>query len=78
MVAWYGNRMPKSFVPGERARAAKRVGGWSMAISGLIYAGLFAFAPMDVAVIAGCAAILLGIAVTFGYCLSLKNRAAAT
>ncbi|HEV2083182.1 MAG TPA: ammonium transporter [Brevundimonas sp.] len=76
MIAWFGNRMPKAFVPGDRARSAKRVGGWSLAISGLIYAGAFAFAPLDVAVMVGCAAVLLGIAVTFGWCLSLRQRAA--
>jgi hypothetical protein len=78
MVAWYGNRTPKTFVSGARARQAKRVAGWSLAISGLIYAGAFAFAPMDTALIVGCGAIILGIAVTFGYCLSLRNGAKAT
>lgn len=73
MVAWYGNRMPKAVVPGARARQANRVGGWSMALSGLVYAGLWAFAPTQVAVIGGCGAIILGIVVTFAYCLSLRG-----
>ena len=77
MVAWFGNRMPKTFVPSTRARQAQRVGGWSMALSGLAYAGLWAFAPFDVALIGGCGAILLGIAVTIGYCLSVRDRANA-
>ena len=77
MVAWFGNRMPKTIAPGARARQAQRVGGWSMALSGLVYAGLWAFAPFDVALIGGCGAILVGIAVTIGYCLSLRNRAKA-
>ena len=77
MVAWFGNRMPKTFAPSARARQAQRVGGWSMALSGLVYAGLWALAPTDVALISGCAAILAGIAVTIGYCLSLRNRANA-
>jgi len=77
MVAWFGNRMPKTFAPSARARQAQRVGGWSMALSGLVYAGLWALAPTDVALIGGCAAILAGIAVTIGYCLSLRNRANA-
>lgn len=75
MVAWFGNRMPKTIAPSARARQAQRVGGWSMALSGLVYAGLWAFAPLDVALIGGGGAIMLGIAVTIGYCLSLRARA---
>ncbi|MGA0545150.1 ammonium transporter [Brevundimonas sp. VNH65] len=77
MVVWFGNRMPKTFAPSARARDAQRVGGWSMVLSGLIYAGLWAFAPHEVAVIGGSAAVLIGIAVTVGYCLMLRGRAAA-
>jgi uncharacterized membrane protein len=74
MVAWFGNRMPKTIAPSAHARQAQRVGGWSMAISGLVYAGLWAFAPFDVALIGGCAAVIGGIAVTVFYCLSLRGR----
>ena len=77
MVVWFGNRMPKTFAPSARARDAQRVGGWSMVLSGLVYAGLWAFAPHDVAVIGGSTAVLIGIAVTVGYCLMLRGRAAA-
>ncbi len=75
MVASFGNRMPKRMVPNAHARQATRVGGWSLAISGLIYAALWAFAPLNVALIGGCGAIILGMAITFGYCLSLRDRA---
>ena len=77
MVAWFGNRMPKTIAPGARARQAQRVGGWSMALSGLVYAVLWAFAPFDVALIGGCGAIILGMAVTIGYCLSMRGKATA-
>lgn len=77
MVAWFGNRIPKTIAPSARARQAQRVAGWSMALSGLVYAGLWAFAPMDVALIGGCGAVLFGIAVTVAYCLSLRGRAKA-
>ena len=73
MVAWYGNRMPKAFVPSARARQVARVGGWSLVLSGLVYAGLWAFAPVQTALWLGCGAVLLGIAVTAGYCLSLRK-----
>ncbi|QSX75198.1 hypothetical protein HIV01_001095 [Lysobacter arenosi] len=75
MVAWFGNRMPKKFVPNALARKAARVGGWSMALSGLIYAALWVFAPKQVAVAGGSAAVILGILVTIGYCLSLRSKA---
>jgi hypothetical protein len=74
MMAWYGNRMPKAFVPSAVARRVVRLGGWSTVLSGLAYAGLWAFAPIQVAVWAGCAVVAAGIAATFGYCLLLRSR----
>lgn len=78
MIAWQGNRIPKTIAPTEWARKAQRVAGWSMAVSGLIYAGLWAFAPLDVAVVGGCGAVLAGILITIGYCLSLRAKAKAS
>lgn len=77
MIAWWGNRMPKAFVPSDCARRARRVAGWSLFVSGLVYAGLWAFAPMKVATWGGTLAIAAGIVLTLGYCLTLRARAAA-
>ena len=77
MIAWFGNRMPKAIAPSAAIRQVKRVGGWSMVLSGLVYAGLWAFAPIQVAVVGGCAAVIAGMAVTSGYCLVLRARARA-
>ncbi len=77
MVAAFGNRLPKTFAPSETARKVNRVGGWSLAISGLIYAVLWAFAPFQVALVGGCAAIVIGIAITFVYCLRMRARTEA-
>jgi hypothetical protein len=74
MMAWYGNRIPKAFVPNALARRAKRVAGWSLVLSGLVYAGLFAFAPLPMALWGGAAAVLGGIVVTIGYCFSLHAK----
>lgn len=74
MLAWFGNRMPKQFVPDRNAKQAARIGGWSMALSGIVYACLWVFAPFQVAVVGGCAAVLIGIAVTFAYCLALRSK----
>lgn len=76
MLVWFGNRMPKAFVPAETARQIQRVGGWSMVVSGLVYVALWAFAPLSLAVVGGCAAVIAGLIVTVGYCLSLRRKAA--
>ena len=77
MIAATGNRIPKKFVRGAGARKAQRVTAWSMVLSGLVYAAAFVFAPtVEAATAIGCGAVILGMAVSFGYCLSLRNRAA--
>ena len=78
MVAGFGNRIPKAFVASAQARRAKRVAGWSMVLSGVMYAGMWIFAPIPVASWGGFCAVLAGIAVTMGYCLSLPSKAKAT
>ncbi len=75
MIAWYGNRMPKALAPSVRARQIARVAGWSFVLSGLAYAGFWAFAPIQVAVIGGCAVVGAGMLVTLGYCLSIRSKA---
>ncbi len=77
MLAWYGNRMPKVFAPTEAARRVARVGGWSLALSGLAYAGVWAFAPFQTALILGCSAVMAGMAVTIGYCMMQWRRVKA-
>ena len=74
MIAWYGNRIPKKVVRSAQARQATRVAGRSMTLSGLVYAGLWAFAPMSIAITYGTAAVFAGIMATFGYCLSLRSK----
>jgi len=81
MVVAFGNRIPKTFVASPEGRKAKRVAGWSMVISGLIYAAAFVFAPMQVAIWLGCGAVAIGIAITVLYCARLsaqgRDRAAS-
>jgi hypothetical protein len=67
--------IPKTFVRGAQARQAQRVAGWAMVLSGLIYAGLWAFAPIPVATAVGTGAVFAGVAATLGYCLSLRFKA---
>ena len=74
MIASLGNRIPKTFVLDAGARKARRVAAWSMVLSGIVYAGAFILAPIMMAVIVGCGAVMLGMIVTFAYCLSLRRR----
>ena len=59
ILAVYSNLMPKdvgrwpsSALAVARAQSALRVGGWSMTLAGLVYAGLWGFAPLGFANIA--------------------------
>ncbi len=76
-LAWYGNRMPKALAPSACARQVRRVGGWTLALSGLAYAGLWAFAPIPTAMTVGTGVVLGGMAVMLGYCLTLRARSRA-
>ena len=76
-LAWYGNRLPKTFVRSAQGRQAQRISAWSMVLSGLVYAGLWAFAPIPVAMWGGSGVVVAGIAVTLGYCLTLRAKAKA-
>ena len=76
-MVWYGNRIPKRIAPNACARQAQRVAAWSMILSGIVYAALWTFAPIPVAAWGGTAAVFAGVAITFGYCLSLQSRAKA-
>lgn len=87
-LAAYGNMMPKkggklrgSVRAETAAQAALRVGGWSMALAGLVYAALWAFAPLAFAddvsmiVVASATALTLGFAVR-AYATCRRERAA--
>ncbi len=77
MIAFYGNRMPKMLVPNACARQVLRVGGWAMVLGGIVYAGMFAFAPIPLAIPVGVTALTASIAVTVGYGLWLRARTKA-
>jgi hypothetical protein len=74
LVAFLGNRVPKRVVRSTCARQSMRVSGWSLVLSGLLYAGLWAFAPISVAVAYGTAALFAGIIFTLCYCVWLDGR----
>ena len=74
--AAYANMMPKqlwNMRGSARAEAwaqrGLRVGGWSMMLGGLAFAGLWAFAPLAIADVASKAVLASATAVTIGYAL---------
>jgi hypothetical protein len=75
MIAYFGNRAPKAVAPSACAGQVTRFAGWSMVLSGLVYAGLWAFAPVPVAITVGTGVVAASIVVTLGYCLRLRTRA---
>jgi len=74
MIAYIGNRAPKAIAPSAFARQITRVSGWTQVLSGLVYAGLWAFAPIPVAITVGSGVEAAGLVVTVGYCFWLRGR----
>ena len=75
-MVWYGNRIPKTFTRNPKARQIQRITAWSQVLSGLIWAGLCAFAPLAVALKFGVGAVLAGFAVTLGACVTMGRAKA--
>ncbi len=75
MIAYYGNRAPKIIAPSAAARQVTRVAGWAFVLSGLVYAGLWAFAPLPLAKTVGTGAVAVGMIVTLAYCIWRARRA---
>jgi hypothetical protein len=75
MLAFIANFMPKSSKPrsastaGGRSQAALRVGGSSFLIAGLAYAGISAFAPLDIAADVSMVVVGAAMVITLGYAI---------
>jgi len=76
ILAAYANFMPKQIGRARSspqaesvAQAALRVGGWSLTLAGLAYAGLWAFAPLPVADIASMIVVAAALVLSLGYAL---------
>lgn len=74
-LAVYANFMPKQTgrlrqpVVEQRTQTALRIGGWSFSLSGLIYAGLWAFAPLAIADIGSLIAVASAMVLTMGFAI---------
>lgn len=74
MLAGYANLMPKQLGRPRgspraeaAAQAALRVGGWSLTMAGVAYAGLWAFMPLEIADTAGLVVVATATLLTLGY-----------
>jgi hypothetical protein len=74
ILAAYSNLMPKdvgrwraSAAAVARSQSVLRVGGWSMTLAGVAYAGLWAFAPLALADVAAMAVVATAMLITIGY-----------
>jgi hypothetical protein len=74
MIAYFGNRAPKAVAPSACAGRVARFTGWSMVLSGLLYTGLWAFAPIQVALTLGTGAVAAGVLGSLAYCFRLRTR----
>lgn len=72
-LAVQGNFMPKSIgglrsaKAGRRVQAALRVGGYAFTLAGLAYAGVWAFASLEIADIASIIVVASATLLTMGY-----------
>lgn len=75
-LAAIGNRMPKT-LDGPPPRSVSlaalrlsvlRLGGWALMLGGAVFAGLWAFAPRDVAFVGSLTAVGAAMVVTIGGC----------
>lgn len=74
ILAAYANVMPKdigrfrgSARGATTSQTAMRVGGWSLTLAGLCYAGIWAFTPLAFADVAGTAVVAVATLVTVAY-----------
>lgn len=69
-LVYFGNRTPKE-APHRSARAqsVRRFSGWAMVLAGLLNAGIWVFAPMEVAPLASMAPVILAVAAILAYCI---------
>jgi hypothetical protein len=63
IFAYYSNLVPKAVSPDAHQRSARRFAGWALTLSGLVSAGLWIFAPIDIAVVASIALVGTAVAI---------------
>jgi hypothetical protein len=74
LLAVYGNVIPKSVSRSSaKGESIERVTGWATVVSGIGYAAIWAFAPIEIAAVASMGAVLIGFVCVVGYCVWLRS-----
>jgi hypothetical protein len=77
LLAIYGNVIPKSASRvSAKGESLERVTGWATVLAGIVYAAIWAFAPIQIAAVASMGAVLVGFVSVVGYCMWLRSSAA--
>jgi hypothetical protein len=74
LLAVYGNVIPKSVSRlSAKGESLERVTGWATVLSGIAYAAIWAFAPIEIAAVASMSAVVIGFVSVVGYCAWLRS-----
>src|ERR1700689_2956486 len=74
LLAVYGNVIPKSLSRlSAKGESLQRVTGWATVLSGIGYAAIWAFAPIETAAAASMLAVAIGFVVVLSYCAWLRS-----
>jgi hypothetical protein len=77
LLAVYGNVIPKSLSRlSAKGESLQRVTGWATVLSGIGYAAIWAFAPIEIAAIASMVAVAIGFVFVVAYCAWLRSSPA--
>lgn len=78
-VVYFGNRIPKEApTRSPRAQVVRRFAGRAMVLAGLLNAGIWVFAPMDVAALASMVPLILAVVAIIAYCTYSRTPAQPT
>ena len=74
LLAIYGNVIPKSVSRlSAKGESLERVTGWATVMSGIAYAAIWAFAPIEIAAVASMGTVVIGFVSVVGYCAWLRS-----
>jgi hypothetical protein len=74
LLAVYGNVIPKSVSRlSAKGESLQRATGWATVISGIGYAAIWEFAPIEIAAVASMAAVAIGFVFVVAYCMWLRS-----
>ncbi len=78
-VVYFGNRIPKEApTRSPRAQVVRRFAGRVMVLAGLLNAGIWVFAPMEVAALASMVPLILAVVAIIAYCTYSRTPAQPT